>query len=351
MRWVSASDKRGNGDESDRGRCGERGRRRGAAAWSAPQKTPPSQRATDSTQGIEIPFPPRFPRNPYAPRLSLSPIFGSDQPMRTLLTSLAAVAFIAGLHANEPPQIEDLYKTDVALDAITPADGRSAIYVRQRADAQSRSTRQSLWRVDDSGPPRALEAGEPDAFSPQLSPDGKWILFLSTRPFNDGTPAFAPVPPYSDPAADIWLLPVAVVSRDEFHPWVINCMAVFLNPGTLQRQPLRWPPPRIPPSPPPRSNECWQGAGLRHDNSPECRETSWLPPSSFRVLHLLRKRCAKTNHEQTTPPRHSFSHYLRAALRALRRKPRSRRLGCRRLRRAADDFQRRREMGNHCRVG
>ena len=91
---------------------------------------------------------------------------------------------------------------DAPTDVITFADGRSAIYCRMRADVQTRTTKQSLWRTDDSGPPRPMEAGEPDAFSPQLSPDGKWILFLSTRGFSDGTPAFEPVPPYSDTAAD-----------------------------------------------------------------------------------------------------------------------------------------------------
>lgn len=108
-----------------------------------------------------------------------------------------------------PPRIEDLYLTDTAVDPVTLADGRTAVYVRSRVDQESRTVRQSLWRVDDSGPPRPLEPGEPDAFSPQLSPDGKWILFHSTRPFADGRPAFVPVPPYSDPAADLWLIPVA----------------------------------------------------------------------------------------------------------------------------------------------
>ena len=107
-----------------------------------------------------------------------------------------------------PPQLSDLFKADVAVDPITLSDGRTAIYVRQRVDEQTRVVRQSLWRVADGGAPRALESGEPDAFAPMLSPDGKWILFLSTRPFADGTPAFKPVPPYSDPAADIWLIPV-----------------------------------------------------------------------------------------------------------------------------------------------
>ena len=106
------------------------------------------------------------------------------------------------------PQIEDLYRTDVAVGALTINDEKSAIYVRQRVDPQTRALKQSLWRVDAGSEPRAVETGEPDASSPMLSPDGKWIVFLSTRPFEDGTPAVVPVPPYSDPAMDIWFLPV-----------------------------------------------------------------------------------------------------------------------------------------------
>ncbi len=108
-----------------------------------------------------------------------------------------------------PPQIGDLYLTDVAVGAITLEDGQTGIYIRQRADQKTRSIKQSLWRVDAEFGPRAMEPGEPDAFSPLLSPDGKWIAFLSTRPLPDGTPAFTPVPPYSDPAADIWLIPTS----------------------------------------------------------------------------------------------------------------------------------------------
>lgn len=125
------------------------------------------------------------------------------------LRSLAFGFIALGCIAAELPQIEDLYRTDAPTDVITLEDGRTAIYCRFRTDATTRKTTQSLWRVDDSGPARPLEPGEPDAFSPQLSPDGKWIVFLSTRPFADGTPAFTLVPPYSDVAADIWVLPVA----------------------------------------------------------------------------------------------------------------------------------------------
>lgn len=130
---------------------------------------------------------------------------------RLLVFFLTAIAFGPRASAQELPplpQIEDLYKTDVAVEPVTLADGRTTFYIRQRADPQTRTLRQSLWRVDEGGAPRAVETGEPDASSPQLSPDGKWLVFLSTRSFADGTPAFRPVPPYSDPAVDIWLLPV-----------------------------------------------------------------------------------------------------------------------------------------------
>jgi dipeptidyl aminopeptidase/acylaminoacyl peptidase len=128
------------------------------------------------------------------------------------LVGLAVVLVIAWSNfsvAEEPipPQIEDLYLTDVAVDAITLDDGENAVYIRQRVDQTTREWKRSLWRVDAKRGPHALEPGEPDASHPLLSPDGKWIVFLSTRRFPNGTPAFKPVPPYSDPAADIWLIP------------------------------------------------------------------------------------------------------------------------------------------------
>lgn len=118
---------------------------------------------------------------------------------------LTCAAFAADLPL---PQPEDLYLTDTPVAPITLSDGRSAIYTRLWVDPKSRTQRQALWRVDDQAGARPLEPGEPDASSPMLSPDGQWIVFLSTRQFPDGTPAFTPVPPYSDPAADLWLIPV-----------------------------------------------------------------------------------------------------------------------------------------------
>lgn len=128
-----------------------------------------------------------------------------------LLISIVFLAIHGAKGLSQEPRataIEDLYLSDNVVDPITLAGGRAAIYCRSRVDPWTRTIKQSLWKVDDEGPPRWLETGEPDAHSPVLSPDGKWIVFYSSRPFEDGTPAIAPVPPYSDPAVDIWFISV-----------------------------------------------------------------------------------------------------------------------------------------------
>ena len=128
--------------------------------------------------------------------------------LRDATLALAAGIALAGAADLKPITIEDLYRTDTVADFVVLPDMNSAIYSRQWADAKTRTTRQALWRVIGSAEHREpLESGEPDGRSPVLSPDGKWIAFLSTRAFADGTPAFTPVPPYSDPATDIWLMP------------------------------------------------------------------------------------------------------------------------------------------------
>ncbi len=124
------------------------------------------------------------------------------------LASVPSIGLLGWSQEPIPPQIEDLYLADNVLNQIMVDDRKGAIYCRSRVDPWTRTVKQSLWKATEDGPPTALEAGEPDAHSPVLTPDGKWILFLSSRPFADGTPTFEPVPPYSDPAADIWFLPV-----------------------------------------------------------------------------------------------------------------------------------------------
>lgn len=132
--------------------------------------------------------------------------------MRAVKTTLLLLLLTSSALANEKPliSIHDLYSFDAPTSVTVSPDAKSAVYVRRWADRQQRRIRYSLWRVEtDAKNARPMEEGEPDARGPLYSPDGKWIVFTSTRPLPDGSPAVAPVPPYSDPATDIWLISTA----------------------------------------------------------------------------------------------------------------------------------------------
>ncbi len=111
--------------------------------------------------------------------------------------------------AKKPITVDDLYRLDSPQGLSLAPDGKSAVYVRQWIDPVRKEERHSLWLVEGSRTRvRSLEEGEPDARTPFYSPDGKWIVFLSTRPRPDGWKQTPPAPPQSDPAVDLWLLPV-----------------------------------------------------------------------------------------------------------------------------------------------
>ena len=125
--------------------------------------------------------------------------------------------------------IEDLYLFDAPQSVALAPDGKSAVYVRHFLDARTRQERFSLWRVDGSpDKAQAMEEGQPDARAPVFSPDGRWIAFLSTRPRPRGWKQTPPVPPESDPATDIWLVPasggpaIPLAGADKPHGRVFN---------------------------------------------------------------------------------------------------------------------------------
>jgi Tol biopolymer transport system component len=104
--------------------------------------------------------------------------------------------------------VEDLYLFDHAESAVLSPDGRHLAYIRRRLDRTGKQERFSLWVVEERAErAKQREAEELDARAPVFSPDGKWIAFLSTRARPAGWKQTQPVPPESDPATDIWLIP------------------------------------------------------------------------------------------------------------------------------------------------
>ncbi|HVV99433.1 MAG TPA: S9 family peptidase [Planctomycetaceae bacterium] len=104
--------------------------------------------------------------------------------------------------------VDDVYRIDAPTDVMIAADGKSAVFIRRWNDRASRTTRYSLWRaVGSADRAQPLEKGEPDVRRFVLSPNGQWIAFLSTRPFPNGKPTVEPLPPYTDVATDVWLIP------------------------------------------------------------------------------------------------------------------------------------------------
>jgi dipeptidyl aminopeptidase/acylaminoacyl peptidase len=123
---------------------------------------------------------------------------------------LLLVPITAPAGEKKPLAVEDLYLFDAPRTPALFPDGQKAVYVRTWIDGKTKQERHSLWLADGSRDKvRPLEPGEPDARSPVVSPDGRWIAFLSTRPRPHGWKPTPPAPPPSDPAVDLWLIPTA----------------------------------------------------------------------------------------------------------------------------------------------
>ncbi|MGE3776461.1 MAG: hypothetical protein AB7F89_04690, partial [Pirellulaceae bacterium] len=105
-----------------------------------------------------------------------------------------------------PLQIEDLYRHDAVTELTALPGGKAAVYVRDWAERGQLFRRQALWLVEGSPDQRRpLEPGEPDARRPLVSPDGRWLAFLSSRTLPDGRPPATPLPIWSETSGDIWL--------------------------------------------------------------------------------------------------------------------------------------------------
>ena len=79
--------------------------------------------------------------------------------------------------------VEDLIVAPRLADPQLSPDGRSVLYVHTTTDGKSGRRNADIWIVpaDGSGQPKALISGERSENTPRWSPDGKRIAFLANR--------------------------------------------------------------------------------------------------------------------------------------------------------------------------
>ena len=106
-----------------------------------------------------------------------------------LALMLAALAVATAPAADKRPlQVDDLFKFKRVADPQVSPDGALVVYQLTTVDADANKSSTALWlaATDGKTPPRQLTSpsGKKDTH-PRWSPDGKSVLFESTRP---GTP-------------------------------------------------------------------------------------------------------------------------------------------------------------------
>lgn len=76
----------------------------------------------------------------------------------------------------------DVFALESAGDPQLSPDGRSVVYVRRAADIMTDGYRSSIWIVDvATGEQKALVTGAGSHASPRFSPDGRRLLYASSR--------------------------------------------------------------------------------------------------------------------------------------------------------------------------
>ncbi|MFY9557305.1 MAG: S9 family peptidase, partial [Blastocatellia bacterium] len=89
--------------------------------------------------------------------------------------------------------IEDLYRVKSVSDLHLSPDGRSVVYGVTALDLPRAKSLSHVWQMGIDGQnARQFTSGDTGEHSPAFSPDGKWLLYLSSK---DGSPQIYLIPP------------------------------------------------------------------------------------------------------------------------------------------------------------
>jgi dipeptidyl aminopeptidase/acylaminoacyl peptidase len=112
---------------------------------------------------------------------------------RLFLASIFLLLFFSSLHAQKRAfAIEDLYRVKNVADLHVSPDGKSVVFVVTTSDLARAKRNAHIWAINIDGQNlRQLTMSDKSESSPALSPDGKQILFISSK---DGSANFYLLP-------------------------------------------------------------------------------------------------------------------------------------------------------------
>ncbi|HJU54589.1 MAG TPA: S9 family peptidase [Pyrinomonadaceae bacterium] len=100
----------------------------------------------------------------------------------SLLFVLLACSLLPALAQKRAFTVEDLYRVKNLSDVHVSPDGRTILFVVTTSDLARAKRASRIWAMDiDGRNPRQLTVGDASEYSPTFSPDGRQILFISSK--------------------------------------------------------------------------------------------------------------------------------------------------------------------------